>query len=142
MHYIDTSVLVTALTAEPETSTACQWLFANQDSAYISDWVLTEFSGALALKLRIGALSDESSRAARLAMTKLVKGSLILLPVTRACFNVAAEFCDSGADLRSGDALHAAIAQAYDLTLASRDRGMVRGARELGLEAVLLEEAS
>ena len=142
MHYLDTSVLVTALTAEPQTSTAREWLFANQSSAYISDWVLTEFSGALALKLRIGALSDESSRAARFAMAKLVKGSLVLLPVTRACFNTAAEFCDSGADLRSGDALHAAIAQAHDLTLASRDPQMVRGARGLGLGAVLLAETA
>lgn len=140
MHYIDTSVLVTALTPEPHTSTARQWLFANQSSAYISDWVLTEFSGALALKLRIGELSDESSRAARLAMAKLVKGSLILLPVTRACFNAAAALCDSGADLRSGDALHTAIAQAHGLALASRDRQMLRGAERAGIRAELVGE--
>ena len=51
--YLDTSVLVAALTHEAETTRMQQWL---RDQAVatlaVSEWVVAEFSSALALKMR------------------------------------------------------------------------------------------
>jgi predicted nucleic acid-binding protein len=55
--YLDTSLLVSALTRESETDRVQSWLAeqANEICA-ISDWVVSEFSSALSIKLRSGRL--------------------------------------------------------------------------------------
>ncbi len=55
MRYLDTSILVAALTREPRTEEMQDWLAAQApDSLCISDWVLTEFSAALSMKKEKG----------------------------------------------------------------------------------------
>lgn len=142
MHYADTSVLVTALTDEPDSVFIRRWLVRHDDSTFISDWTLTEFAGALSRKKRAGDVDDNARREAKAGLADLSGSSLTLLTVTRAHFHDAADVCEADVGLRSGDALHIAVARDHGLTIVSRDRAMVRGARELGLEAVLLEERS
>ncbi len=53
--YVDTSVLVAALTHESRTGEMQEWLAAQPVGGLaISDWVMTEFSAALSVKLRTG----------------------------------------------------------------------------------------
>jgi predicted nucleic acid-binding protein len=58
MIYMDTSVLVSALTSERATAASQAWLQAqNPDDLAISDWTAAEFSAALSIKARIGAMT-------------------------------------------------------------------------------------
>lgn len=140
MHYADTSVLVTALTDEPHSVFVRRWLVGHHDSTFISDWTLTEFAGALSRKKRAGDVDDDARREAKAGLADLGGNSLTLLTVTRAHFHDAADVCEADVGLRSGDALHVAVARGHGLTIVSRDPAMVLGARELGLEAILIGE--
>jgi uncharacterized protein with PIN domain len=63
MLYLDTSLLVAALTNETEARRMQSWLGQQDvDELAISDWVATEFSSAISIKLRTGQI-----RAAHLA---------------------------------------------------------------------------
>ena len=65
MLYLDTSLLVSALTNEAETERMQGWLGQQQaDDLAISDWVQTEFSSALSIKLRAGQIGAAHRAAA------------------------------------------------------------------------------
>jgi hypothetical protein len=53
--YLDTPVLLAALTNERETARMQNWLAQQtQGDLVVSEWVATEFSAALSVKLRTG----------------------------------------------------------------------------------------
>ena len=93
MLYLDTSLLVATLTNEAETGRMQSWLGQQPpEDLAISDWVATEFSSALSIKLRTGQIGV-ADRAEALAMfARLAIDSFTVVPVSRLQFRLAARF--------------------------------------------------
>jgi uncharacterized protein len=138
--YLDTSLLVAALTNETETGRMQAWLGEQEPSSLaISDWVITEFSAALSMKLRSGQI-EAIHRADALAMfTRLSVDSFTTLLISGLQFRTAARFADQHAlGLRAGDALHLAICADHGATLCTLDRRLSDAGPVLGVKTMLL----
>lgn len=135
MIYCDTSLLVASLTSEAVTASVQEWLSAQDaGSLCVSGWVTTEFSSALAIKLRSGEFSV-AQRADVLTQWRLMlRENLIVIPVPQPAYDLAARFADRHElNIRAGDALHLAIASLAGLPLATLDRLMAQAANSVGV---------
>jgi predicted nucleic acid-binding protein len=135
--YCDTSLLVAALLPEGKTERTHLWLERQvAGSLFISDWTITEFASALAMKLRAGELDLEQRAEAQAAWTALRNASLITLPVLQAQFAAAAAYVGRAElGLRAGDALHLAVSSAHGCAIATLDALQRKAAVELGIPA-------
>jgi predicted nucleic acid-binding protein len=138
MVYVDTSVVVALLTVEPRTPEIITWFGGLRDTPTTSDWLLTEFSSALSIKLRTGQINEGQARQVRKEFELLAGGGLRIIPVSRDAFRQAAEMVklhDHG--LRAGDSLHLAVALELKAGhMATLDTTLAVNAKRLGIGLV------
>src|SRR5258708_1803065 len=140
MLYLDPSLVVAALTREPTTAHVHAWL-DDQEAAdlVISEWVVTEFSAALSIKLRTGQIEADDRADALSMFAGLCAESLAVLEISGLHFRTAARFADQHAlGLRAGDALHLAICADHGATISTLDRRLSEAGSALGLRTTLL----
>ncbi len=140
MRYVDTSVLVAALTREAQTARMQTWLAGQAPGALaISAWVITEFSAALSIKVRTGDIDAAHRANALAAFALLCDESFVFLGVSTVNFRDAARFADQiQVGLRAGDALHLAVCAERGAELCTLDRRLSAAGPALGVKTALL----
>lgn len=138
MFYLDSSLVVAAVSAEAGTAAALEWLGRGED-ILTSDWLVTEAAAALSQKRRMQILSAYEHRQAVEALHGEMLSAYPCLPVTRQDFRLAAQFTERAeTGLRAGDALHLAIAFGADATLVTFDKKQARAGELLQVQTLLL----
>ena len=138
--YLDTSVILPTLIAEPATETVYGFLGAYEQELLISDFAAAEVASALSRLIRMAMLTDADA-SARLADFDAWRAAMSM-PVdigpsdARLAYIYVRRF-DLG--LRASDALHLAITRRLDATLITLDRRLATAAREMGIAVKLLE---
>lgn len=140
MIYIATSALVPAFIREPKSEAVLAWIEACGESLVVSEWSITEFSSAAAIKVRTGEIAAAMAKQARARCLAFAQDHCSIAVPQRAEFRRAAELAgDMNLKLRAGDALHLAIAEAGDVQgILCLDETMSAGAKKMGLDVVSL----
>ena len=138
--YIDTSVFISAVTAEIDSRRTRAWLAQQQDAGIgISDWCVTEISAALSVKIRRGEITADQRATALFLLADMIQTSLTVLPVSKGHFVHAARLADDFAlGLRAGDALHIAIASANKLEIYTLDKRLAAAGAACGVVTHLI----
>lgn len=139
--YLDSCVVLSLFLGDTGYGAAEHWLLAQADQPlWVSHWVLLEFSGVVAFCLRRGELTAQRGRAIHAEFECFRHERLGLLEPRGADYLQARQWLQEfkGPPLRSGDALHLAIAKRQSLTIASADQGLLKAAEALHLPFVLI----
>jgi len=138
MIYIDTSALVPVFIREPKSEAVLAWLETSGEALVVSEWSITEFSSAAAIKVRTGEIAAAMAKQARARFLAFAQDHCSIAVPQRAEFRRAAELAgDMNLKLRAGDALHLAIAQASKVQgILCLDETMSAGAKKIGLDVI------
>jgi uncharacterized protein len=135
MIYLDTSVAIPMFVPEPASDAVDAWFESCDEPLISSDWILTEFAGALSIKVRRGEIEQRHAQAAWKDFESFSRSGLRLIPVSRRAFAHAAQLVRNvPSGLWSGDSLHLAMAiEAGSASIATADTNLAKNAKAKGL---------
>jgi predicted nucleic acid-binding protein len=135
MIYLDTSAAIPLFVPEPSSLAIEAWFESSTEPLISSDWIMAEFSSALSMKVRRKEINTDQAQAAWKDFDSFCKSGLRLLPVSRQAFMEAAGMVrNAGSGLRSGDALHLAMALETGASgIATADTTLAKNAKAKGL---------
>ncbi len=141
MIYADTNVMLSLFCPDSLSPAATRWYASVSAPVCISAWTLIEFRSNLGLRARKGLLSRSMSVATMKQFDAATSGNFHLLAVAQEHFHRAADWLANPAcALRSGDALHLAIAYAHGCKqFVSFDQPLGAAAKKLGLPFLVLK---
>ena len=116
------------------------YLTQGDQTLWISHWVLLEVAGVIATCVRRGQLTAEQAQTIGSEFESFRQERLTLIEPRGTDFLQARQWLERclHLPLRSGDALHLALAQRQQLTVVSADRALARCAESLGLPLQLI----
>lgn len=130
--YLDTSILVSAFVEDDHSDRVAVFLTGRRDLV-VSSWAEAEFSSALGVRTRSGALSNDDRAEAEDVFDGWLAGQtacrLDELDIIR-----SRTLLRDGARLRTPDALHLAVVLRHGYGLATLDHDLGRAARLKGVE--------
>jgi predicted nucleic acid-binding protein len=136
MLYFDNSFLVPLFLVEA-TSDKVAELVADSlhHECAVSDWTRVEFASMLAREVRLKALTANVAETLVRKFDEMVSGSFSIHSPTAPDFSLARSYIlNFATGLRSGDALHLAIAANRKATaIYSFDKGLLKAGKQLGL---------
>lgn len=140
MIYVDTSALVPVFIREPKSGAVIDWIESAGERLAVSEWCLTEFASAVAIKVRSGQATTTLAKQARARALEFAQAHCTVAVPGRDEFGRAASLAgDPALKLRAGDALHLAIAESLGVQgLLCLDEAMIESAVALGLLVVAL----
>ena len=139
--YVDSCVLLSLFLGDSGYTDSERWLINQGDqSLWISHWVLLEVAGVIATCVRRGQLTAEQAQTIGSEFESFRQERLTLIEPRGTDFLQARQWLERclHLPLRSGDALHLALAQRQQLTVVSADRALARCAESLGLPLQLI----
>ena len=139
--YVDSCVLLSLFLGDSGYTDSEQWLINQGDQTlWISHWVLLEVAGVIATCVRRGQLTAEQAQMIGSEFESFRQERLTLIEPRGTDFLQARQWLERclHLPLRSGDALHLALAQRQQLTVVSADRALARCAESLGLPLQLI----
>ncbi|PIQ12969.1 MAG: hypothetical protein CO125_12535 [Hydrogenophilales bacterium CG_4_9_14_3_um_filter_59_35] len=137
MFYFDTSFIVPYFLPEATSLQVEKFLHKFESGLTISQWTKTEFSSAVGMKYRMGLISPVEAIAAQGRFEEIITAYFLVLPVQERDFALASEYLRHwDRSLRSGDALHLAVAKNNHVqNLYSFDKVMIVAAGKIDLPA-------
>lgn len=134
MIYLDTSLVVALCVPEPDSERVESVLAAVVEPLCISEWTRVEFTSAIGIKVRNRELSEPLARRALADYYEAFEPGVTIITPSRDDYIRAAYYLqDLKSGLRSGDALHAAIAVNSRARLLTLDKAFIKAAR--GIDA-------
>lgn len=138
MLYFDTSFIAPLYIPEPNSDEVRQLTYTlSQEYIAISEWTCVEFSSMVARRVRMQQLSENAAHGLLTAFERISHTQFVILTPSQADYRLADLFLRNFATgLRSGDALHLAIAKNNGAShIYSLDQGLIKAATALDLPA-------